>query len=52
MLLRHARNGNTLRIATYIPKTDLLGLIQQAGCEVKLHQLVEVPSICCGGCGG
>lgn len=47
-----ARDDSTLKIATYIPMTDLLGLMQQAGCRVELHQVVELPSICCGGCGG
>lgn len=46
------RDGSTLKIATYIPMTDLLGLMQQAGSQVELQQVVELPSICCGGCGG
>ena len=44
-----AQDGCTLRIATYLPVTDLLGMMQQAGCQVELHQVVELPSICCGG---
>ena len=52
VIVAMARDGNTLRIATYIPMTDLRGLIQQAGCQVERHQVVELPSICCGGCGG
>lgn len=52
VIVAMARDGNTLRIATYIPMTDLLGLIRQAGCQLELRQVVELPSICCGGCGG
>lgn len=52
VIVAMARDGNTLRIATYIPIADLLGLIRQAGCEVEPSQIVELPSICCGGCGG
>jgi hypothetical protein len=47
-----ARDGSTLRIATYLPLTDLLGAMHQAGSRVEAHQVVELPSICCGGCGG
>ena len=47
-----ARDSSTLKIATYIPMTDLLSLMQRAGSRVELHQVVELPSICCGGCGG
>jgi hypothetical protein len=52
VIVAMARDGNTLRLTTYIPMTDLLGLIRQAGCRVEPHQVVELPSICCGGCGG
>jgi hypothetical protein len=47
-----ARDGCTLRIATYLPMNDLLGLMRQADCPVEPRQVVELPSICCGGCGG
>lgn len=47
-----ARDGLTLRIATYLPMADLLGLVQQTGWPVESSQVVELPSICCGGCGG
>jgi hypothetical protein len=52
VIVAMARDGNTLRIATYIPMTDLLSLIRQAGCQLERRQVVELPSICCGGCGG
>jgi hypothetical protein len=52
VIVAMARDGFTLRIATYLPMTDLLGLLQQAGSRVDLCQVVELPSICCGGCGG
>lgn len=52
VIVAMARDGNTLRIATYMPMTDLLGLIRQAGCPLEPRQVVELPSICCGGCGG
>lgn len=47
-----ARDGHTLRVATYIPMADLLGLMEQAGCVVAADQVVQLPSICCGGCSG
>jgi hypothetical protein len=47
VIVAMARDGNT-----YIPMADLLGLIKQAGCQVEPPQVVELPSICCGGCGG
>lgn len=52
VIVAMALDGNTLRIATYIPMADLLGLIRQAGCQVEPGQVMELPSICCGGCGG
>jgi hypothetical protein len=46
-VLAMARDGRTLRIATYLPVADLPGLMQHGGSRV-----VELPFICCGGCRG
>lgn len=44
--------GPTLRVATSIDANELVALLAQAGCPVAPHQVVQLPSICCGGCSG
>ncbi len=44
--------GGVLRIAIEASARDLAGWLQNAGCEVKSSQILEVPAFCCGGCGG
>lgn len=44
--------ARTLRVAASIDAAQLLGLIGQAGYAVATEQLEQVPSECCGGCGG
>jgi hypothetical protein len=44
--------GRTLRVAAAIDAAQLLGLIGQAGYAVTAEQVEQVPSECCGGCGG
>lgn len=44
--------GRTLRVAAAVDAAQLLGLIGQAGYAVATAQLQQVPSECCGGCGG
>ena len=46
------RTGQTLRVAASIDAIHLLGLMRQAGYPVADDQLEQVPSECCGGCGG
>lgn len=45
-------SGLVLRISSYVPVKDLLGVLAQAGCSVTAEQIVQLPSICCGGCSG
>ncbi len=44
--------NQTLRVAASIDAAQLLSLVNQAGYPVFKHQLVQLPSECCGGCGG
>ena len=44
--------GATLRIAALIESPELIQLLSQAGFPVSPRQLTQLPSICCGGCGG
>lgn len=44
--------GQTLRVAASIDAGQLVGLMEQGGYAVAPHQVVQVPSICCGGCSG
>ena len=44
--------GPTLRIATSLDAVELASLLTQAGCPVEPQQVVQLPSICCGGCSG
>lgn len=43
---------HTLRVATSVDAACLIALLGQAGYPVALHQVTQVPSICCGGCSG
>lgn len=42
----------TLRVATSIDGPGLAQLISQAGYPVTPRQVIQLPSICCGGCSG
>lgn len=42
----------TLRVATSLDAAELVALLAQAGYPVAQHQVVQLPSICCGGCSG
>ncbi len=44
--------GATLRISTMIESPELIGMLAQAGFPIAPRQLTQLPSICCGGCGG
>ena len=44
--------GKTMRVAASMDAVPLLELIRQAGYSVVHGQLEQVPSECCGGCGG
>jgi len=42
----------TLRIATSVDARQLVALLGQAGYPVAPQQVMQLPSICCGGCSG
>jgi hypothetical protein len=46
------RAGATLRLASSLGKQELCELFGQAGYPVRRDELLDVPSECCGGCGG
>ena len=42
----------TLRVAANVEASELAALLRDAGCPVSALQIVQLPSICCGGCSG
>lgn len=44
--------GASLRIAVELGSPELLALLTRAGYPVDWRQLEQVPSVCCGACGG
>ncbi len=42
----------SLRIAVEMSSPELLALLTRAGYPVQWKQLEQVPSVCCGACGG
>ena len=51
LLDRDAR-GSTLRISTLATQDELLACLHAAGAKDPSQHLVQLPSDCCGGCGG
>lgn len=45
-------SGLVMRISSYVPANDVIELLHRSGWAVTPEQVVELPSICCGGCGG
>lgn len=45
-------SGRTLRVATALDGLSLLMALRSAGWPVDASQIRQVPSTCCGGCGG
>ncbi len=45
-------SGLVLRISSSATAADVVEVICRAGWEVAPEQVVQLPSICCGGCGG
>ncbi len=45
-------SGQVLRISSYATTADLIGVLRQTGWVVTAEQVVALPTICCGGCGG
>jgi hypothetical protein len=42
----------TLRVAASVDAGHLVALMGQAGYPIGLQQVVQIPSVCCGGCSG
>lgn len=47
-----ALDGRTLRVAAGLAAPELRGLLQAAGLSLEPGQVLQTPSVCCGGCGG
>ena len=45
-------SGQTVRISTLVTRDELLGCLHDAGATDPSQHLTQVPSDCCGGCGG
>ena len=45
-------DGRHLRVAGSFEGAELRAILQQAGKPVSALQIVQLPSICCGGCSG
>lgn len=41
-----------LRVAGSLDATELVSLIERSGYPLQAHQVTQLPSVCCGGCGG
>ena len=44
--------GENLRVAASMEAFELVSLLDRMGYPVNPSQVVQLPSICCGGCGG
>ena len=44
--------GSALRVATWLPLPALHAVLARAGIAVGEEQIEQLPSECCGGCGG
>lgn len=45
-------SGLVLRVSASATTADLVEVLRQVGWPVTPEQVVQLPSICCGGCGG
>lgn len=45
-------SGLVMRISSYVPVRELIEVLQRTGWSVATEQVVQLPSICCGGCSG
>ena len=41
-----------VRVATWIESPQLAELLEEAGWTIRADRIVQLPSVCCGGCGG
>ena len=44
--------NSSLRVAVELSSPELIALLVRAGYPIDWKQLEEVPSVCCGACGG
>ena len=44
--------GQTVRLSTWLESPQLLELLDRAGWTIRPERIVQLPSVCCGGCGG
>ena len=51
-LLDRDASGRTIRISTLATQDELLACLQEAGATDPTRHLAQLPSDCCGGCGG
>lgn len=51
-LLDLSGDGNSLRISTSASDDELIACLRAAGIPAHMDDLVRLPSVCCGGCGG
>jgi hypothetical protein len=45
-------SGLVMRISSWVPVNDLVDVLQRIGWAIRQEQVVQLPSICCGGCSG
>jgi hypothetical protein len=45
-------SGQVLRVSAAMTAVDLAEVLRQPGWPVAVEQVVQLPSICCGGCSG
>lgn len=45
-------SGLVMRVSASVTTTDLVELLHGVGWPVTAAQVVQLPSICCGGCSG
>lgn len=45
-------SGLVMRVSASATTADLVEVLQRIGWPVTAEQVVQLPSICCGGCGG
>lgn len=45
-------SGLVMRISSSATTSDLVDVLRRTGWPVTAEQVVQLPSICCGGCGG
>ena len=51
-LLDRDASGHTIRISTLATQDELLACLAEAGATEPTRHLAQLPSDCCGGCGG